>query len=44
MIDAGLYPDLVEKYELERVPVIIINDKEKYVGAKTIDQIIELVK
>lgn len=44
MIDAGLYPDLVEKYELERVPVIIINDKEKYVGTKTIDQIIELVK
>lgn len=44
MIDAGLYPDLVEKYGIERVPVIIINDDRKYIGAKTIDELMDLVK
>lgn len=44
MIDAGLYPDLVEKYEIERVPVIIIDDNQKYIGAKTIDELMDLVK
>ena len=44
MIDAGLYPDLVEKYGIERVPVIIINDDRKYIGAKTIDELMDFVK
>lgn len=44
MIDAGLYPDLVEKYEIERVPVIIINNSQKYLGSKSIDELIDFVK
>lgn len=40
MIDARLYPELVEQYHIERVPMTIINNKEVYVGNKTIDDIL----
>lgn len=44
MIDANLYPDLVEKYKIERVPLVIVNDTEVYIGPKTIEEMIDIVK
>lgn len=44
MIDAGLYEDLVAKYQIERVPIMIFNDKDIHVGNKSIEEIVELVK
>lgn len=44
MIDAALYEDLVKEYKIERVPFIIINDQKCYMGAKTIDDIVALLK
>ncbi len=43
MIDAALYPDLVEKYDIKRVPLIIVNDKDVYIGPKTIEEMITIV-
>lgn len=44
MIDAALYTDLVARYNIERVPMIILNDKEIYMGNKTIEEIVALLK
>lgn len=44
MIDANLYPALVEKYKIERVPLVIVNDEEVYVGPKTIEEMADIVK
>lgn len=44
MIDAALYPDLVEKYHIERVPIIIINENDIYPGHKTMEEIVYLLK
>lgn len=44
MIDATLYKDLVERYQIERVPVMIVNDSERHIGGKTLDEIIKLLK
>ena len=44
MIDAGLYEDLVAKYKIERVPVMIFNDKDIHIGNKSIEEIVELLK
>lgn len=44
MIDATLYPGLIEKYKLERVPVAIINEKECIVGGKSIEEIIDILE
>lgn len=35
MIDANLYPDLVEKYKIERVPMVVINDEKTLLGEKS---------
>lgn len=43
MIDAGLYPKLVEKYHITRVPMMIINDHDVHLGAKEMDEIIDLL-
>lgn len=43
MIDASLYPDLVEKYKIERVPLTIINDTQVLVGPKTIEEMIDII-
>lgn len=43
MIDAGLYPDLVKEYALERVPLTVINSKNKFLGGKTMDELISLL-
>lgn len=44
MIDAALYPQLVEQYHIERVPLLIVNDKDCYPGQKTIEEIVYLLK
>lgn len=44
MIDAALYTDLVAKYNIERVPMIIFNDKEIHMGNKAIEEIVTLLK
>ncbi len=44
MIDARLYPDLVDTYKIERVPVIIINDRDVFVGPKDMDEMVNILK
>lgn len=44
MIDAALFPALVAQYKIERVPMIIVNDTDIYMGNKTMDQLVELLK
>lgn len=44
MIDAGLYPKLVEKYQIERIPMMIFNDSEIHMGGKTMEEIVDLLK
>ena len=43
MIDARLFPDLIEQYHLERVPVILIDGKSTAIGGKDISEILELL-
>ena len=44
MIDAALYGALVTKYKIERVPMMIVNDSDIYMGNKTIEDIVTLLK
>jgi len=44
MIDARLYEDLVKQYNIERVPFLIVNDTDTYMGEKTMDDILNLLK
>ena len=44
MIDAGLYGDLVEKYHIERIPMMIFNDSKIVMGSKTMEDIVALLK
>lgn len=44
MIDAALYEELVARYKIERVPMMIINDTEIHMGKKTIEDIVTLLK
>ena len=43
MIDARLYPDLVERYRIERVPFLIVNDQDTYMGNKTLEDVVNLL-
>lgn len=43
MYDANLYPDLVEKYKVERVPMMVVNDADVYYGKKEIAEIVNLL-
>lgn len=43
MIDARLYEDLVKQYQIERVPFLIVNDQDTYMGEKTMDDIVKLL-
>lgn len=43
MIDAALYSDLVDEYQIERVPMMIVNDNEIHMGNKTIEEIVALL-
>lgn len=42
MYDANLYPDLVEQFSIERVPLVILNDKEVYAGPRSIEDLTQL--
>ena len=44
MIDAALYEDLVARYDIKRIPMIIINDTEIHVGSKEMAEIVALLK
>ncbi len=44
MYDANLYPDLVEKYRIERVPMVVINDKDVFMGPRSIEDLVQLCK
>ena len=43
MYDARLYPDLVEKYKIERIPLTVIDDKINFMGAKEIEEIVDIL-
>lgn len=44
MIDANLYPDYVEKYKIERVPMIIINEEKVLMGEKSLDDLAAILE
>lgn len=44
MIDASLYEELVAKYKIERVPMMIVDDTKIHMGNKTIEDIVTLLK
>lgn len=43
MMDARLYEDLVTRYHIERVPFLIVNDQDTYMGNKTLEEIVNLL-
>lgn len=43
MYDANLYPDLVEKYNIQRVPMMVVNEKDVIYGKKEIAEIANLL-
>lgn len=44
MYDARLYPDLIEQYKIERVPMTVINDTVVIMGQKTIEEFVEYLQ
>ena len=40
MIDLNHYPDLVKKFRIMSIPVLIINDKDLVFGGKTLEELI----
>lgn len=44
MTDAGLYPALVEKYGLERVPVIVLNEESRLLGGKSMEEMLTFIE
>lgn len=44
MYDARLYPDLIEAYKIERVPMTVINDKTVIMGQKTIEEFVKYLQ
>lgn len=44
MIDARLYPELVKKYQIERVPVLIVNETHTFLGGKTMEEILAILE
>ena len=43
MIDANLYPDLVERLDVQRVPLTVIEGKGKFPGGKTMAELTTLL-
>ena len=43
VIDANLYPQLVEKYQIERVPLLIVDRENLYPGGKTMGELTTLL-
>lgn len=44
MFDANLFPELVEKYKIERVPMTILNEETVITGVKTLEEMTEIIK
>ncbi len=44
MIDANLYPDLVQKYQIERVPMVVINGEKTLLGEKTMEELAAILE
>lgn len=44
MIDSGVYPEEAKEKDIQAVPTIFINDKLASIGAKTFDELIEVIK
>lgn len=44
MYDARLYPDLIQQYKIERVPMTVVNDETVIMGQKTIEEIVEYLQ
>ena len=44
MIGANLYPDLVEKYKIERVPMVVINDEKTLLGEKSMEDLAAILE
>lgn len=40
MYDANLYPELVEKYNIQRVPMTVVNDNTVIMGEKSIEELV----
>jgi len=43
MIDANLYPELVKTMDIQRVPLTIINGKDRFYGGKTMAELTTLL-
>lgn len=43
MIDANLYPELVKTYDIQRVPLTVINGKDRIPGGKTMAELTSLL-
>ncbi|MBQ8236761.1 MAG: thioredoxin family protein [Oscillospiraceae bacterium] len=43
MIDANLYPELVQKLNIQRVPLTVINGKDAFPGGKTMAELTTLL-
>lgn len=43
MIDANLYPELVQTMDIQRVPLTIINGKDRFYGGKTMAELTTLL-
>lgn len=44
MIDARLYPHLAREYQIERIPMTVINEKEVLLGTKTVEEMYQILK
>lgn len=44
MIDAALFPDLIEKYKIERIPLITLDENQLFWGEKSLDALISLLE
>ncbi|MGN0308106.1 MAG: thioredoxin family protein, partial [Lachnospiraceae bacterium] len=44
MVDAALFPDIVEKYKLERIPFLILDETACLWGEKGIEDILTLIE
>ena len=42
-IDANLYPDLVQKFHIERVPLLVVDREKQYPGGKTMAELTSLL-
>lgn len=44
MYDANLYPDLVERFGIDRVPLVAVNGQDRFLGPRTIEDLVQLCR